>query len=182
MLNNWSDLSSVMTFMSQANNNLNVLTHPAYYTLRSKIKNKQKIDDNMSLLCASNMQCTESSSSSSSVDPKLVTSPIKVVASSPEQLTKGNIHLYDPNSFSSKRTYILDTDVPFSRDDFLTALRDITSNPIQYMNSSSTAISHSNNECDNEHTSNLSFLKLLDPTSLLYKCAQHGLIVRNSTN
>lgn len=170
---NWSNLSSVLPFLSQANNNLNVLTHPAYFTTRSNIKNKQKLYDNLGLLCVGNKEVAPPDE----IDKAHIFEKLDKPADVPDELKNGSTHLYDEYSFSNGRTYIVDVDEPFMREDFLNALRDVTKNPILYLNSSKYNPEKSLDACEEEEERKMSFLHLLDPTNLLQQCRQHGLVM-----
>lgn len=180
---NWLN-SSALALMSQAHNNLNVLTHPMYYSVRSKLKNKQKVEDNMNLLCSGNIKKPEASPiDSSKVEARLDNTGVKAKDTSTK--SSGYIKLYDNGSFSNARTYLLDADKPFSREEFLDALRDMTRNPIYYINSSQYRNSPSNNEytcIDDELENNeeirsfVKYLKFLDPHNLVRSCVSRGLV------
>lgn len=171
--------------MTQAHNNLNVLTHPLYYMMRYKIKNNQRVSDNMSLLCAAS---SSPETSEVSVDKNIVLNslPKSVLSKADHNLKNGDMKLYDTQSFSNNRTYILDTDEPFSREDFLEALRNSTRDPIKYINSSRYiekrlgASDMADRICPEDDTSEtenrLSFLHILDPTNLVRECISNGLI------
>ena len=196
---NWLNSSGV-EFMVQAHNNLNVLTHPLYYTMRSKIKNDQRVSDNMSLLCAASLSSekNEENIAKELVNARLTQNSSKKQNDGEEQLAcldrreekedlkKGEMKLYDKHSFSNNRTYILDTDEPFSREDFLFALRDSTRDPIKYINSSKYIARHINcpegdtdrdYQCvDEDEVPEMSFLHILDPANLVQLCVSNGLI------
>lgn len=175
------DHMSAMKFLSNANNNLNVLTHPAYYTLRSSIKNKQRYRDNMNLLCVDKpIEC----------DSAVPIGDVSVPAGTrgPEhKLVSGMLPLYDPGSFDNGRTYLLDTDEPFSREDFLEALRGVTHNPLMFMNSRRydpmanaeermcALANGEENVPQVEPLEQVSFLNMLDPTNLVKTCFARSL-------
>lgn len=171
----------ILHFLSTMNNTLNPLTTPAYYTTRAIAKNqKQYTQDHMSLLQCIPPNTTETAQP---IDIKSVHAPVDISKNSPDSSVpvKGKIDLYDPDSFSNNRTYILDADQPVDRESLLAALRGSIKHPLHVINSSRyNPIDENNYECINDEApmivDNNKILDLIDPLQYISSAYRNGLV------
>lgn len=157
----WMTPNSIVDFTSTSNNIINPYLHPIYIDVRNKIKNFKPINDYYSVL---------------KYDDDI--QPIKInnlninPNNTNKKLESGEIDLYDTKSFNNNATYMIDVANSFNKNDFLSALRSITKNPLLFINSKT--YNPNNDECnleivDDDNEQHPSYLQFLDKTNFIPK-------------
>lgn len=166
-------------------NNLNPYILPAYFSIRSSVKQrKQNANDYMGILCPKDVQDPVPINKSSVLSP--IRNKLKY-GNATNMNRKGHINLYDEDTFSNNRTYMIDYSQPFTRDSLLDALRATSKNPLLFINSNRYNPMEKYTDCNqvdigsteyNIHDlmSNMSFLDLVDPHNIIQTVVSSGLM------